>query len=130
MQRDIETKLDVQKVMVRMLAFNDPERGDSLWRVVEVPKGKWDAADELGRLGLVFHYGQNDFQPQQKSCSVSMADVIFLPTFAGETPVLTMHLVVGVGFKPITQEEFIELENMDRRDRSFSALVRGNRHTA
>ena len=65
-------------IPVRMLAFNDHERGDPLYRLVYIPDLEWVEAESDSRLGLVFHYGQNDFQPK-KCCSVSVADVVFLP---------------------------------------------------
>lgn len=100
-------------VLVRMLAFNDPTKGDPIFRQVEVPDAEWNKVDHDGRLGLVFHYGQNDFQPQ-KCCSVSVGDVIFYPTFTAEVPIFKLMAVAGVGFKPLTHEQYAKLESLPR----------------
>lgn len=111
------------KVMVRMLAFCDPANGDPAFRIVEVSDNEWNSANNQERLDLVYKYGQNDFQPQECP-SVSIADVILLPATAGETPVLVPYIVAMVGFKVLTNEQFIQLENTERYRRSFCDLVR------
>lgn len=96
------------KINVLMLAFEDPEK----IRVVEIP----DDEVKLGAVaealaGLVFHYGQNDFQPQL-ICSVSVGDVIDL----GEQG---LWVVVPVGFKQVTLQWLDEYRKLPRCDRSL-----------
>lgn len=101
-----------------MLAFGK----DNEVRGVEVPderlEGHINIADDLNVavvLDLVYHYGQNDFQPQ-KNPSVSMADVI---VYNDER-----YLVCGFGFRKLTQIEFDEFLKLPRVERSMSDLVR------
>lgn len=95
---------------VRMLAFGKP--GEV--REVDVPDdGKCRHVDD--HLNLVYHYGQNDFQPKQHP-SVSVGDVIeFAP---GQ-----LYIVCRAGFRLLTDKELAEYEAMDRRDRHFCDLV-------
>lgn len=94
---------------VEMLAFGN-------WgeiREVEVPDNLvTDNTDEM--LENVFHYGQNDFQPQQHP-SVSMGDVIRLD---GQK-----FLVCDFGFRPLTQTEYSEYTRMGQRDRHICNLI-------
>lgn len=68
-------------------------------------------------LELAFRYGQNDFQPRQM-CSVSVGDVILLD---GE-----MFMVMGGGFKKITDREYLDFWNTPRRERSLVGYEFGN----
>jgi len=87
-------------VEVEMLAFGKP--GEI--RQVNLP----DEVQEDRILDAVFYYGQNDFQPQNHP-SVSAGDVI---RWNNEN-----HLVAGVGFKKITDEQLNTYRNLDRNDR-------------
>ena len=93
------------KVFVQMLAFEDGKV-----REVNVPDNKWKEALPADRLELVFHYGQNVFQPRQM-CSVSVGDVILLD---GE-----MFMVMGGGFKKIEEGAYLKFWNTPRRERSL-----------
>ena len=101
----------------RMLAFEDNnEDGTVKIREIRVPTMEVTGKIEQD-LELVFQYGQNDFQPRQ-CCSLSVADVV---EYGDE-----LYVVAGCGFLKITQDEYDELLKMDRRDRSFSQIVRRN----
>jgi hypothetical protein len=65
------TKQPPQKFVVEMLAFGDPGE----LRTVEVPYSAMHGQDEATIRELVFHFGQNDVQPQQHP-SVSVGDVL------------------------------------------------------
>lgn len=55
---------------------HDPPRE----RLVEIPDDEWNSAtSDKARLGLVFQYGQNDFQPRAGCYSMSVGDVARLP---------------------------------------------------
>lgn len=90
-------------VEVEMLAFGEP--GEV--RKVEIPEN----LDNVTVLDSVFHYGQNDFQPQNHP-SVSAGDVI---RYKGEN-----YLVASVGFKKLTDEQLNEYRSLDRKDRFFT----------
>jgi hypothetical protein len=100
---------------VHMLAF---EVEPDTIRMVEVPDEEvkeniWE------RLEQVFYYGQNDFAigPEKNTtCSVSMADVVEIDG--------KYYICAACGFHEITSEEFEAFKQVDRRDRSFHALVR------
>lgn len=94
-------------VKVRMLAFGEPGEVRNVMIPNETP--------EAEVLDAVFHWGQNDFQPQNH-CSVSMGDVIEWQD--------GLHIVCSVGFRKLTAEEYAEYEAMDRRDRHFWELLR------
>ena len=125
-------------IPVRMLAFHDPDT-DPKWRIVTIP----DVTPLGERLGAVFHFGQNDFQNVKDCCSVSVADVVFLPhepSFGlaargvihqegdiDNHPLkehFVPHIIQRMGFKELTWEQYEELLTMDRRDRSFCDLVK------
>lgn len=102
------------QVEVRQYAFGEGEI-----RLVDVPKARWDEAKGLTeRLGLVFHYGQNDFQPRNDRYSVSVADVIDLGNDE-------LYVVKGMGFKAITAQDLEELKKTPQRQRSFCHTVEG-----
>ena len=90
-------------IEVEMLAFGQP--GEV--RKVNVPD---DVCyfEENRLLEAVFHYGQNDFQPQNHP-SVSAGDVIRLN---GEN-----HLVAGMGFRKITEDQLEKYRSLNRYDR-------------
>lgn len=103
-------------VRVHLLPFGRP--GEV--REVEVPPASWERADSLlERLGLVFHYGQNDFQPKPHP-SVSVGDVV-------EFPEGGLHVVQPYGFGAITPEQFEELKATEHHYLSFHPLVRPDR---
>ena len=90
---------------VRMTAAYAPPRT----REVSVPTEELTGVLERD-LDLIFKYGQNDFQPQPRMCSVSIADVIEFNDL--------LYLVLPTGFKEISQleyEEFIDLPLEKRR---------------
>lgn len=91
-------------VQVELLAFPYEVKE----RTVHIPAAEWDACTQdptdlvhhtptQKKLGLVFHYGQNDFQPSQTCYSVSVGDVIRLPDGR-------RFRVCSVGFQLITPE--------------------------
>lgn len=104
------------KIEVEMLAFGTKDGEEIVVRTVEIPDDQWN--DETNnRLGLVFYYGQNDFQPQ-KLPSVSMGDVIRLED---------MKIVVqGIGFRSLTPNEYQQYVELNRLDRQFSHFVNEN----
>lgn len=92
-------------IKVYMLAFGKP--GEI--RTVVVPNDEW-TADTDKNLGLVFYYGQNDFQPQNHP-SVSVNDVIQI----GDG----YWVVRPIGFMGFTPEQFSEYVATPRLDRDF-----------
>ena len=92
-------------IKVHMLAFGKP--GEI--RTVVVPNAEWPA-DTDKNLGLVFHYGQNDFQPQNHP-SVSVNDVIQIED--------GYWVVRPIGFMGVTPEQFSEYAAIPRLDREF-----------
>jgi hypothetical protein len=92
-------------VEVEMLAFGEP--GEI--RKVEIPH---DNLDRITVLDSVFHYGQNDFQPQNHP-SVSAGDVI---RYNGEH-----YLVAGMGFRKLTNDQLARYRSLDQRDRFIDA---------
>lgn len=61
----------MKKFEVEMNAFQD-----GVIREVQVPKEELAPNDIDQNLEKIFYYGQNDFQPVEGRCSVSMGDVI------------------------------------------------------
>ena len=90
-------------VEVEMLAFGEP--GEV--RKVNVPD-EFCNSEEIKLLDAVFHYGQNDFQPQNHP-SVSAGDVI---RWKGEN-----HLVAGMGFRKLTDDQLENYRSLDQRRR-------------
>lgn len=88
-------------VEVEMLAFGEP--GEV--RKVEIPH---DKLDRITVLDFVFHYGQNDFQPQNHP-SVSAGDVI---RYKGEN-----YLVAGMGFRKLNDDQLEAYRSLDKHDR-------------
>jgi hypothetical protein len=95
---------------VRMMAFH----GSDVVRSVDLPINSIEAMPQDDLLDLIYKYGQNDFQPVEKICSVSVGDVIELPN--GEN-----HLVVSFGFRRLDKKEYDEYRTMDRDARWFFA---------
>lgn len=96
-------------VNVRMLAYAEPY----CVREVEIPEPEPEVRIS-DILSVVFHHGQNDFQP--KPCpSVSMGDVIEY----GDD----FYLICATGFRRLTADELREYEALERRDRVFSPMV-------
>lgn len=70
-------------------------------------------------LSNVFHYGQNDVQPQQHP-SVSVGDVV---RFGNEK-----WLVCNVGFRQLTNDEYSEYTRMAQRDRHICNFIQEAHH--
>lgn len=107
-------------VEVHMLAFATDKGEEVKVRKVDVPKEEWDGLNVDrhfldARLGLVYHYGQNDFQAKRIN-SVSAGDVIL---FENE-----YYMVAPVGFRKLTTDEYTSYLEVERRDRHFHPLVR------
>lgn len=110
-------------------------------RMITIPSEaaeSWDKADDLGKLELVFRYGQNDFSvdfPEYNTTySLSVGDVVCfvdrdytMPADFDNDDVANYiyYVVVGAGFNLITSDELNELLSMPTRDRYFSQLVQG-----
>jgi hypothetical protein len=92
-------------VKVHMLAFG----AEGQIREVTIPEGMKE--DDLE---TVFHFGQNEVQPQ-KCPSVSCGDVIELN---GE-----FHMVARIGFRKITEDELKKYREIPRIDRMLSELL-------
>jgi len=71
-------------------------------RDVEVPDDRMEGLDDFDLLDRIFHYGQNDFQPQ-KCPSVSVGDIIKLRDF-------NYWIVLPTGFKQLTVDQFSKIE--------------------
>jgi pantothenate kinase-related protein Tda10 len=99
-------------VKVHMLAFHDEP---NLHRVVNVEDHRDDDI-LLSTLSKAYHWGQNDFQPNPKVCSVSVGDVILL-----EGKYVGKYMVAPMGFRKLTDEQYKELKETPRRDRFFKA---------
>lgn len=102
-------------VDVLMLVFMDGET-----RTVHVNDeliNDGTSVDEL--LGLVYHWGQNDFQPVKDRCSVSVGDVIVLDG--------NNWLVMPMGFSQMTGEELCLYKLIGRRDRQLYCYDRRDR---
>ena len=84
------------KYQVHLLAFS--ETNDVL-REVDVP-------EEIPQtLENIFYFGQNDFQPVKDRYSVSVGDVVLFEN--------KFHVVMMVGFKELTKEQYEEYINID-----------------
>ncbi len=94
-------------INVHMLAFHDYEV-----RPVDVPTHEYEAMkdDDLAVADSVYYYGQNDFQPNDHICSVSMGDVIELPNG-------NLYMVMPVGFEKISSRQLNTYRNVPREDR-------------
>jgi hypothetical protein len=102
------------KIKVLMLAFGEPnqERIVDVGEFKEIPNcHDSNYLEEL--LELVFHYGQNDFQPQQCP-SVSVGDVAVLDD--------RYFFCAAVGWQKMLLAQLEEYKKMDRRDRLLAGL--------
>ena len=97
-------------INVRMLAFMD---GDV--RPVNVPDAEI-CEDTQRCLERVWHFGQNDFQPNPERCSVSMGDVAL---FRGK-----LWIARSFGWGEITLAELEACEKLDRHDRAWSEYTK------
>lgn len=95
---------------VRMLAFENL----GTIREVEVPDSELQGLPTIGVLEKVYHYGQNDVQPQE-CCSVSMGDVAEVNG--------KLYICQSAGWAKISTEDFNEYASLDRRARHFSKFV-------
>lgn len=86
---------------VFMLAFGGPGQT----RLVHVPV-KSRTREEL--LEAIFHYGQNDVQPDRHCCSVSVGDVIELP-IGGQ---VVFYRVTSDGFERVQPTGFATREEL------------------
>ena len=84
---------------VFMLAFGGPGKT----RLVHVPF-KSRTREEL--LEAIYHYGQNDVQPDRHCCSVSVGDVIELPRQAA------FYRVTPEGFERVQPTGFATREEL------------------
>jgi hypothetical protein len=102
------------KIKVHMLAFEEKE----VIRMVTLPPDTpSDNDDDL--LGLAFHYGQNDFaigREKNKSCSVSVSDVVELPD--GK-----LFIVMPTGFKQINLSQLDYIRQLPMRERHDCNLL-------
>ncbi len=81
--------------VVHMTAFMSRETV----RIVEVPDDEIENLPDSGILEKIFHYGQNDFQPQEILPSVSVGDIIKLRQHE-------YWMVLATGFRKLTLQEF------------------------
>lgn len=104
-------------IRVRMLANEErTQRGLSVKiREVAIPEGEYQgkAAHDLE---LVFHWGQNEFQPMER-CSVSCGDVAEYGN--------KLWLCCLAGWQEITEEQYLELKRYDQSGLSSHPLVTG-----
>lgn len=105
-------------VKVHMLAFHDYTADYKVIREVKVPDNHWEGCEGItdAQLEVVFHYGQNDFQPVPACCSVSMGDVIELPDER-------LFRVAAMGCVPITREDFAAYVDTPRSERYKAFLL-------
>jgi hypothetical protein len=78
-------------IQVEMWAFQN-----GVIREVRIPDEACGSADEM--LNAVYHFGQNDIQPVEGRCSVSVGDVILLD---GER-----YLVMVCGFTKMSAQDY------------------------
>jgi hypothetical protein len=94
-------------IRVEMLAFKIKE--NFKFRPVDI------SSCEKKDLDAVFEMGQNDFQPSPDYYSVSMGDVIHWVD--GKK-----YLILGMGFKELDAQEYLEYKATPRRDRQLLCL--------
>lgn len=100
------------KINVRMLAFMDGEI-----REVNLPDDEFARCEgTLDVLSLTFRYGQNDFQPINDRCSVSVGDVI---EYDGG-----LYVVCTTGFRKLSQQEYDEYLKVERPSRSLHVMMK------
>ena len=98
-------------IKVELLAYYSQER----IREVKIPK---DLTTEEMILKAIYHYGQNDIQPQNLP-SVRMGDVIH---YKGKK-----IIIKAIGFKEISQEEYDSYKKVPQIERSYQDIVRNFR---
>ena len=87
------------EILVHMFAFAEPNDRSQIRKVfIDDNKAEYASQEEL--LEAVFHYGQNDFQPQQLP-SVSVGDVIQLNN--------KYFMVKSLGFEELSKDQFDNL---------------------
>ena len=96
LQQLLEEAANADKTIFQVSQF----RNGGVIRNVKVPTEKLKDLEKHLILELVFHYGQNDFQPQDHP-SVSVGDIILYNE--------ERWMVAGFGFKQITSEEWQQL---------------------
>jgi hypothetical protein len=94
-------------VKVHMLAFGE----ENEVRFVEIGPAEYNISSLLEQ---VFHWGQNDFQPQQHP-SVSVGDVAEVDG--------KFYLCKAMGWKELDKLDLIAYRAIPRRDRAFHALL-------
>jgi hypothetical protein len=95
-------------IIVEMLAFMEGET-----RFVNIPDDEWNNAQGvIPKLELVYHYGQNDFQPVKDRCSVSAGDVVKLFGKCYKT--------CFYGWKELSVEDYAKYLSIPRRERCFA----------
>lgn len=103
------------KVLVEMLAFE----GKGEFREAEVSAAEWERAvangTEWNVLGKVYEQTQNDFNPSPMHCSTSVGDMIHI---AGRH-----FLILGVGFREMSQGQFDEYAGLGQMARLIKAMV-------
>jgi len=97
-----------KEIKVHLLAF------DSKQRVRAVEIDYHDGMSEGEILNATFEWGQNDFQPQNMP-SVSAGDVIELDD--GKKV-----LICAVGFKEMTEAEFVDYRGLTSVERAFKGF--------
>lgn len=83
-------------------------------RKVDVPDAVLNGNPD-NDLEKIFYYGQNDFQPVKNNCSVSTGDFIEYKN--------KLYLVMGVGFKKVSQKQMDDFMKLDSNERhKFSSF--------
>lgn len=101
-------------VPVHMLAFQE-----NVTRLVDVHDHWLHLADSRKKLlELVYYYGQNDVQPVNDCCSVSMGDVAVVEG--------KYFLCCPVGWRELSEEEFRAYKATNRLDRRYSQIMTEN----
>ena len=72
-------------------------------------------------LNQTFMFGQNDFQPYEDRCSVSVGDVIELSEEFEKNQ--GFYLVTGDGFKKLSQAEYDDYLKAPQRDRGMRSYL-------
>lgn len=99
---------------VELLAFGEP--GEI--REVTVPDIEHENSITQ-KLDKVYHWGQNDFQPQQHP-SVSCGDIVQV---LDDKNNVDRFMICRFGFRQITEAQYQEYLLIPRRDRFFSKLL-------
>lgn len=102
---------------VRMIAYHTLNNGEALIRPVKVPDSEL-RKNLAGNLELIFKYGQNDIQPVQNRCSVSVTDVI---EYCNK-----LYVVCSIGFKEISFTEYDRYIQMKKAKLVPDVIVSGD----